>query len=207
MKDIIAAINWPGVTLLLGGLALIIFRAQIRLLLNRTKKLSPGGLETYDTQQKGTSTDTKAEVDKFMSSYDNPVLLEQEAAIRTDLTNRNLIGSPENEKVLVRALAATQIVLHFERAYQSIWASQIMILIYLNSQSEGANNNEVKKYYDGARERFPDMYKTYTFENYMAFLESFLLVTRTGDKWNITKGGREFLKFMIDTGKSGPIYG
>ncbi len=50
MVDIIQILKWPGVVLLIALFAFIFFKKQFAALLDRTKKLGKGGLETYEAQ-------------------------------------------------------------------------------------------------------------------------------------------------------------
>ena len=93
-------ITWPSVVLALGVLFIIVFRRPIADLLGRTRKVGKGGLETYDNAQLPAPTDTRTEVEKFLRTYDNPLLLEQEGSIRMDLKNRKLDAPADSQQVL-----------------------------------------------------------------------------------------------------------
>lgn len=200
-------ITWPSVVLSLGVLFIIVFRRPIADLLGRTRKVGKGGLETYDNAQLPAPTDTRTEVEKFLRTYDNPLLLEQEGSIRMDLKNRKLDAPADSQQVLIRALAGTQILLHFERVFSAIFASQVAILNFLNSRPEGASLDDLRPFYEDARTRFPAIYRESDFESYLGFLQSFQLLDISQGAVSIKPAGREFLKWLVENGKAGPFHG
>ncbi len=136
------------------------------------------------------------------------MLIEGEELIRKDLKARIIEVPEDREKALIRALAATNITLHFERFYQAIWASQISALRYLNARIDGANDIDLSSlFYEKAKIEYPSWYTDYSFEKWLGFMESAKLIQRRNGQLHITILGREFLKFLIDTGKPGPFHG
>lgn len=88
----------------------------------------------------------------------------------------------------------------FERTYNFIFGSQILLLERLNSSP--LSMDDLKQFYERARDAFPEIYKNYTFEQWLNFLESFTLITRTqdGSLFAITPRARGFLRYIIDNG-------
>ena len=201
------AFAWPAVALLLGFGFLLVFRKSISSILDRTKKVGKGGLETFDSPQLPAPAEKPDPLAEFMGSYDNPLLREQEDAILMDLKARGFADPAAAQKALVRSLAGTQILLHFENISASIWASQIDLLMYLNSRPGGATLSEVQPFYDNARKQYSAAYQNYQFEPWLAFLESFALIERRKGVIFLSKVGREFLKWRIEVGRAGPFFG
>jgi hypothetical protein len=206
MEQIISILAWPAVVLIVILFALFLYRPQIALLISRTKKLGKDGFETFETQPTQ-PIDEKKGVEEFLRSFDNPLVLESEQLINNDLKERRIEDPSDREKVLVRSLAALNIVLHFEAIYDVIWASQVACLRYLNSRELGTDLSEISPFYELAKVEYPLWYENYLFEQWLAFLRAFNLVTEQDSKLFITIRGREFLKFIIATGKSGPHHG
>jgi hypothetical protein len=120
MEAIIAALAWPTAVLIIALVAIVVFRGQIASLIGRTRKVGRGGLETYDAQP-AQPTEEKKGVDEFSRSCDNPLIVDAEALILKDLKDRKIDGPPDRERALVRALAASNIIQHFERVHGAIW--------------------------------------------------------------------------------------
>jgi hypothetical protein len=204
---LIDALAWPATALVLGFGFLLMFRKSIVSILDRTKKVGKGGLETFEAHQLPAPAEKPDPLAEFMGTFDNPLLREQEASIIADMKARGLADASAAQKALIRSLAGTQILLHFERVSASIWASQINLLTYLNSRPAGVPLDELRPFYDTAKQQTPEFYQNYPFEGWVAFLESFHLIERDQKTILLSKVGREFLKWRIEVGRAGPFFG
>jgi len=205
VDTILTLFAWPIALVVLGVVALLIFRRDIAALIGRTKKVSKEGLETYEHQPAPPSAEKKG-AEEFFKSYDNPLLLEAEQIIEKDLRQRAIEGA-DREKTLIRALATANITQHFERLYNMIWASQLSCLRYLNPRGLGAERGELIPIYEASKTLYPDLYKDYSFDQWLGFLQRMNVVTERERRLFITVAGREFLKYLIATGKDGPFHG
>ena len=194
-------ITWPVVALILGLVGMFVFRSPLAHLIGRTQKIGKDLLLAGPQSQPAAPTDERATVDEFMHSYDNKLLLEQEEAIRADIATRGLADKPELEMMLIRSLAATQILGHFERTYSSIWDSQLHLLRHLNSQDDGIDDAAVAEYYEVVVDEHPLLKDHQDIDGYLAFLESNNLVARSAGVVAISVVGREFLKWLVESGR------
>jgi hypothetical protein len=139
----------------------------------------------------------------LMKAFDSVILLESETFIKKDLENRGLDDKKAID-ILSRHLAATQLALRFEYIYSSIWGSQINLLKYLNSRAPYGDTVESIKsiFYETATSLYPEVYNNYSFEAYIHFLISRTLIVQSDNIFNITNLGRDFLIYLIQTGKS-----
>jgi hypothetical protein len=197
---------WPSVVLVIALTIIFLFRPQIAELITRTKKLGKGGIETFETQP-SQPTEEKKGVEEFFRRFDSPLLLEAEQLILKDLKERKIETSGDREKTLVRLLASTNIILHFERVHGIIWASQLACLRYINPRNQGADVAEITPFYEMAKAEYAAWYDSYPFERWLGFLQSFNLILERDSRLFITVFGREFLKYLIATGKAGPYHG
>ena len=203
--DPIAVLNifaWPSVAVI----CVLILRRPIVDLLNRIKKLGTSGIETFD-QQPPQQIDEKRGIDEFIRTYDNKLLVEAEQRILTDLADKKIDAPKDREKALVRSLATSHIVNHFEWTYSVIWLSQVELLRFLNGRDGGATEDEVLQFYERGMEANPGMYQNHSIERWLTFLTNVTLVNASNDRLHITVAGREFLQYLIATGKSGPFSG
>ncbi len=206
MEKIVEILAWPAVALIIALVAILVFRSQLGALIQRTKRVGKTGLETYETQPSQPADEKKA-IDDFFRTFDNPLLLEAEQHTLNDLKERKLESSSDREKALVRSLASVNIILHFERVHGAIWASQLALLRFLNSRDSGADVTELVGFYEMGKKDNPGWYENYPFDRWLGFLQSFNLVTKQNSHFFITVAGREFLKYLVAAGKSGPFYG
>ena len=193
---------WPGAILIFGLVFIFIFKRDISSLFMRVQKISKDGIQASITQTKQDDTEKKSSADELMKSFDSVVLLEKENLIKADLQQKGLSNN-EAVDVLARHLAATQLALHFEYIYSTIWGSQLRLLRYLNSQAPvGDTAENLKAFYDAAAITYPQVYEDYSFENYLGFLLSRILIKKVDGNYGITNFGRDFLIYLIQTGKS-----
>lgn len=206
MEQLAAVLAWPVIALIVALVVLFLFRAELAALITRTKKVGKGGIETFEGQPPQ-ATEGKKGVDEFFRSFDSPMLLEAEQLVLDDLKNRHIEAASDREKTLIRALASTNLILHFERAHGNLWASQLACLRYLNSRDHGAEFTEIVPFYELAKAEYPGWYENYPFDRWFGFMRSLNLANEKDSIVFITVAGREFLKYLVAAGKAGPFHG
>ena len=199
------AFAWPGVVVVLVFGAM--FHRQIRGLIDRTKRLSHKGSETYDPRQLTPLEDPTTAIEEFADSFADPLLLDQQRIINADLEGRGLNDPGLAREALLRSLAGSYILLHFERAQSTIWGSQIALLSALNGRSDGMTTEEAQAFYETGKSEFPQRYNEYAFDAWLWFLQSRWFVDSEGERLAITLTGREFLKWRLSEGRVGPYAG
>jgi len=131
------------------------------------------------------------------------VLREVEGRIKADLEDRGLEAEGDTAKVLVKHLAATKILLEFEQIHNLIFGTQIFLLKKLNEVGgQGKNREYVIAHFEQVKELFKSNFVQWSFDQYMAFLLTRLLVTVDRDTYHITNLGVEYLTWMARTGRS-----
>jgi len=191
---------WPSVVVVLGTMAMITFRAELRNFLGRTQSVGKGWLVATPIDQKAIAAQPEG-VQELLQAFDSQLMREQEASIRADLSSRKLEGHPEVEKILIRHLAAVQISLAFEQTYSIIWGGQVALLETLNQLAGGVDRAEIQAIYEKEYRGVQPFYRDVTFEAYLQFLTAHLLVRDDGNRLHISVVGREFLKWIVDQGK------
>lgn len=136
-----------------------------------------------------------------MAVFENSLLVDQEGLILKELDTRRIDDHAEREMVLVRHLASAYIYARFEHAYHLIFVSQLNMLQALNAVGSSSRET-IKPYYDVACLVEPDFYSNYSFDQWLNFLITAVLVRTDGDTVSITVAGREFLRFLIQEGRS-----
>lgn len=97
------------------------------------------------------------------------------------------------------SLPALALAQGFERAYTLIWGSQISALQFLNSAGT-VPVQFLRPWFDQAAAREPEVYKGYTFDQWLGFLQASALVLRSGENVGISLEGREFLRYLLQQG-------
>ncbi len=103
----------------------------------------------------------------------------------------------EKIKYLSRCYVNMEFMYYFEKAYGAIYGSQILLLEALEQNMDGLNDYLVRSSYSAAAvAKDPVWYKTYSYENYMSFLSSRILIIKEGDNWKITNFGLDFMNYL-----------
>jgi hypothetical protein len=126
------------------------------------------------------------------------LIQEGEQRIYDALAQLNIQTDSEKVKVLAKHHANLQIRSAYSEINRLIFGSQLALLQALNVQSQPVER--LISFYESAKQRYPDFYKTYSFESYINFIKSVRLVKTEGGKFFITTFGRGFLMYLIESG-------
>lgn len=145
----------------------------------------------------------KDEVQALLDVIGNSKMIKEvEDGIIVDLDAKNLAHDTDTDKVLIRHLAGTKIVLEFERINNIIFGSQIQLLKELNTLiSRGKLETDVFNGIEKVLRQFNEILKDWTKEQYLGFLYTSNLIVRSdNEKIHITVKGVEFLSWMVRNG-------
>jgi hypothetical protein len=229
IADILKAIAWPIVTLILGGSLIWILRKKLPAISERVSvlKLNKGGLEanlvvaaaSLQLEAKPPETGLSDTVPSIPSELISPeltpelaqrlnevrnlhvppIVLEQERLIRSDI-ERLKIGQAEAVDLLIKHLAVTQLSLRAETVYRTIFGSQIALLKIVNMIGT-RTRTQLLEFYEETKIKFPALYCSYTFEQYLHYLTSQgLLFEQSVGQYVISVAGKEFLKWLAEIG-------
>lgn len=103
----------------------------------------------------------------------------------------------EKIKYLIRAYVIMEFNWFFEQIYSAIFGSQILLLEKLEQNRNGINDGLIRSsYYAAAVAKYPVQYENYSYENYMSFLKTYILIIKEGDEWKITGVCLDFINFL-----------
>ena len=133
-----------------------------------------------------------------LEKFDNPLMTEQIKSLKGEMQGLDITTSEEKEEILYKALASNQIARAFETIYYSIFGSQIKALQHLNQSGLSLINvDQLQVFYNEAKTKYPVFYSTYTFESWLNYLQSSVLILSEGGNISITIRGQELLKYLI----------
>jgi hypothetical protein len=191
------ALAWPVVV---GG-GLWYFRETIIANLPRVTRVGPVTLDPPPPQILPVIADsTSNEAIKRVEALVPPELLAEARKLIEASVPRNAQGEKIAEVQYLTTLAATiTLVALFEKAYGTIWGSQLQLLQSLNSSPQSVERS--KTFYERAAQDSPAAYQHYSFEQWIGFLIESVLITKSNDgQFAITLRGRGFLRFVVDIG-------
>jgi hypothetical protein len=188
----------PLAVVTLGIVGILVFRRPLGRLIDRTRRITRTGLETDAPPQE---LETSSAAEELQRLFDNALLVQRETLIRDQLERLAFREATDRERFLIRLLAASVIAQQFERAYLLIWGSQLGALQGLNTLgAEGADVALLKPWYEQSAARDPQAGLKLSFDQWVGFLETHQLVSRSARRVQITLEGREFLKYILHLG-------
>lgn len=96
---------WPGVALILGIVAIFVFRQPLTRFLDRAERIGRRGIQAAAGAQTGGVEVRPSPADELLKAFDNALLLEREKFIRAELDRLHISPGADRERVLVRLLA------------------------------------------------------------------------------------------------------
>jgi hypothetical protein len=133
-------------------------------------------------------------IEKMRREFQGPLIQECEKSIGESA--EKIKPDSERVKFLLRNLATVIVVAFFETTWQIIFGSQIRALERLNRGM--AKIDDLFPYYNENLEKRPQ----YPFESWFGYLKNQLLIRQDGYNVNITVRGKEFLKFLVQSGRT-----
>ncbi len=229
IAEILKAIAWPIVTLVLCGSLIWILRNKLPAMFDRISgfKLNKDGLEANlvvaatslqleakppeaglsetvatfprETTSSELNLEAAQRLKEVRNIYVTPIVQEQESLIRADI-ERLKISPSELSDLLIKHLAVTQLALRAETVYRTIFGSQITLLKTANMLGP-RSRAQLLQFYEETKVKFPALYGAYSFEQYLHYLTSQgLLLEQPAGQYVITVAGKEFLKWLAEIG-------
>lgn len=184
----IATAVWLLTTAGVLWLLLAVFRNKVVVQQTAIQIVAAGGVEE----------NVKA-VTNFYKTSGGPFLDEMEAHFQRLAAHHKDIA--ERERFLVRALSAGAISYLHDMTYSSIFRSQIEVLDNLNTRG-AVTLDTLRPNYDAVASVSPNVYRLHPFESWIEFMKGQNLIRQDGNVVQITVRGKDFLKYLVQFGKS-----
>ncbi|MEQ1638756.1 MAG: hypothetical protein ABL903_19015 [Methylococcales bacterium] len=204
MEEIIKAFGWPHFSFLFGLLFVLLFKSQLAELISRITSIGKEGVKASPTPEaQREKKKTEAVQELLLAIGDSIVLRDFEGRIKSDLIVRELEIEGDTVKILIKHLAAANVLLEFEQVHNLILGSQIYLLKKLNEiVGQRQNREKVFAHFEHVREMFKSDLGAWSFEQYMAFLIGRSLLTIDNETYHITNFDVEYLTWMARNGRS-----
>ena len=204
---ILKIVIWPILVLVI----VLILRKSIINLVDRIQKFGIGGVSAEARQQKNDQAETLPKqdekkfdtknLDKALNQFSDSTINHFANLVDTETSQKEINDFKDKSDVLYKYSQLLYLLNSFNRLYEVIYGSQLSILNKINTTANETKDS-VKSFYDDAARYYPDFYSAYNYDEYFGFLISQgLLVQQENETISISAYGRDFLKFLIDTGK------
>ena len=206
--DLANELKWPVVVVMVAIVAIVICRAEVRDFIKRMYSISATGVKATRQNPQIVSSNTGSgpalaspDFTRQLSATVDPYVLDQRVnTIYAEFDSRG-IGPGHREEHLIPLLAAALIRESWERTYLWIFGTQMRLLQKLNESPQGLTEEEVRDIYQTGTSQYPEVYRAYPFENWIAFMDAAPLTTKEIGRYLITPYGRGFL-YVVAQGLS-----
>ena len=132
----------------------------------------------------------------FRQSYGGQLQDDVEKNVKAMIQGR----SPnERDEFIVKFIATGIINVTYNTIWLTIFRSQVLALVELNTKV--LRREELQAYYDGGVQRSPAVYEKYSFDQWLQYLRSqILILEHPGQVFELTVRGKDFLKYMVHCG-------
>jgi hypothetical protein len=173
----------------------------LAVLLNRNLTQKQRSAQNVPTALFATSTTpVKFDVNAFFrNAYYSQIQEETEANVRAIAALRQ----PKDREDFYAKLIGIGITGYvYDQIWWEIFRSQILALLDLNRAFSPVPISRVQTFYTQAAAEYKEEYKDRTFEKWLAFLESYVLIIKyPSDMVEIAPRGKDFLKFLVHWGR------
>ena len=211
INELLKTIAWPTVSLIV----LFVLKAPISDLIRRIKKIGydKAGIETESINTQKDKKDKKPidflsresnnkNIEKALALFKPETIEYFENAIKLETNLESYKEPTDRVNVLYRYSQALYLIMHFNRIYERIFGSQIRLLQILNG-SQREDKRSLKVFYDSVKDRNPSVFENYPYDQYLEFLKSNdLILFEPNGEIKITILGRDFIKYIVETGLS-----
>lgn len=204
MKEIFDAITFHHLAFIFALVFIVTFRQPLSELIRRTTKIGKEGLTAGSAPEAQREKSDPEAVQQLLDVIGNSIVITDiEGRIRAELTNKGFNADGDTVKVLVRHLAGTQLLLSFEQIHNLIFGSQIFLLKKLNEVAgQGRPVTFVNGHIAHVKSIYPSAFGEWSYDQYLEFLFSRLLIVRHENQIHITNNGVQYLTWVARNGRS-----
>lgn len=194
----IEAIAWPAVGLVLGLVALFIFRPAINRKIDRISRAGKDGVAFDRPQDPEPPKSEAVSYDQLMKQPISATVLAREKTIAERLATLPLSSDSERIALLTRAAASANVDLEFTRIANIIFGTQLNFLVQLAGTRSGLSRKHAEEAYAAAAAQYPEIYRERSFDDWIGYLGASGLLNASGQALDITQYGSDFLKYLVD---------
>ena len=204
MTELLKVITWHHLAFIFALVFIVVFRLPLSELIRRTTKIGKEGLTASSAPEAQREKSGPEAVQQLLDVIGNSIVItDMEGRVKSELMEKGLNTDGDTIKVLIRHLSGTQILLSFEQIHNLIFGSQISLLKKLNEVAgQGRPSEFVIDHIDHVKTIYPNQLGGWSYDQYLGFMYSRLLIVRHGDQIHITNLGVEYLTWVARNGRS-----
>lgn len=191
--DLLKSVAWPVAAIIIAAL----FRSDLQALLPRLRRAGPTGFEFEAIEKRKQAAEfaptNPGELKALPGLERTDAMARIEKKLHEDI---QVINNEDRLDVALRALSLSQLQTHFALTYNTIFGSQILALKLLNERGGSVSVDDAHTFFDDIKEK-NEIFSSWTFEQYINFLKTSLLIEQHGDHITLSDIGRDFLFFLV----------
>jgi hypothetical protein len=111
-------------------------------------------------------------------------------------------GENDKEGFYAKFIGVGLIAYIYDMIWFCIFRSQLLALLELNRKNGMLPMAEIKAFYDAAAASRPDVYGKYTFDQWLFYMKSqLLIIVHPSNMVEITMRSKDFLKYLLHHGR------
>ena len=208
--DFLSSLAWPIVAITV----LMILKEPLKKLIGNIKKIGYGGagIETnYAKNQENEKTllerlgdgNDESYLDNALAKFSEYTLNRADEIIEQETQISTVEGLQNQYDRIYKYSKLLVLIKNFEKMYDSMYGSQIRFLQRLNHTTT-ESKEDLKLYYNNAKENYPNIYRDYSYDAYLNFLyANGLIITEEGsENISISVIGKDYLRYLLEANLS-----
>ena len=193
---------YAGALIIIAFGFMLLFKKSIASFLDRAQSVSKDGITALP--QNPTQIDTSiSSREQLLDSFNSALILQKERELESEFEKRNIQKIEEKFKIILRHYAAALLLNDFQRTDMLIFGSQIELLIAANTGgTAGVSKKEAELIFGQAQKLWPGLYGGHSFDDYVEFVTDGGLLEKNQKGFSITQKGKEFLSYLIHSGRT-----
>ncbi len=204
MEELLSNLEWHHLVFVFAVVFVLVFRQPLIGLISRITSIDKSGVKATVAPEAQREIEKKEAAQELLRAIGDSIVLEEvEGRIKTSLEEKGLETEGDTISVLIKHLAATQVLVEFEQIYNLIFGSQIWLLKKLNEVvGQGISEAAIQSHFDNIQEIYKNELGEWSLDQYLEFLVGRSLILYRDGSYHITNLGVEFLTWMARNGRS-----
>jgi len=204
MEEFLTNLEWHHLVFIFAVIFMFVFRQPLVGFISRITSIDKSGVKMTAAPEAQREIEKKEAAQELLMAIGDSIVLEDvEGRIKTSLEEKGLETTGDTISVLIKHLAATQILVEFEQIYNFIFGSQIWLLKKLNEVvGQGISKEAIQLHFDNVQEIYKDELGEWSMDQYLEFLIGRSLILYRDGSYHLTNLGVEYLTWMARNGRS-----
>ncbi|WP_348741308.1 hypothetical protein [Tenacibaculum sp. 190524A05c] len=205
-----SSLAWPIVAITI----LLSLKEPLKKLIGNIKKIGYGGagIETnYGKNQEDEKTllerlgdgQDESYLDNALTKFSEFTLNRADEIIEDETKISSVDGLQNQYDRIYKYSKLLVLIKNFEKMYDSMYGSQIRLLQRLNHMTT-ESKEDLKLYYNYAKDNFPNTYKNYSYDAYLNFMFAQGVIIQENGTENISISviGKDYLRYLLEANLS-----